>query len=192
MQKIVSFFKKYAWVWIIIIVLIAIVGDAYLTREKNVPSASPTPAPKTASYKDIIPGVATEEELNKILGTPLRTTIDGSEKTDEYKSTSELRHHIAIIQSGKVVFIKEIVSAHDTIKSPNIVSIYGTAPNILYNKYPNSTFDLYVYPANGIAYLGHKDGGLLEIWYFQPTTIGNFITTWGKDYSLSKSTEVTY
>ncbi|QQG41900.1 MAG: hypothetical protein HYV90_01145 [Candidatus Woesebacteria bacterium] len=192
MKKIVSFFKKYAWVWIIVIVLVAIIGDAYLTRKIDTPSPSPTPTPRSSSYKNIVPGVSTEEELNKILGTPLKTTINGTEKTDEYKATTGLRRHIAIIQRGKVVFIKEVVTTKDTSKASDIIAVYGTAPNILYSKYPNATFDLYVYPANGIAYLGHKDGGLLEIWYFQPTTLDDFSSTWGKDYSQTKPTEITY
>ncbi len=190
MKRFFEIVKRYSWLSIIIVVLIAIFGDAYLTRSKNVPSASPTPVPKAASYKDIVPGITTEEDLNKILGTPLKTTINGSEKTDEYKATTGLRHHIAIVQSGKVVFIKEIITSKDTTKASDITAIYGTAPNILYSKFPNATFDLCVYPANGIAYLGHKDGGLLEIWYFQPTNIDDFISIWGKDYSFDKPTEI--
>ena len=190
MNKVREFFKKYSWTWIIVVVAVAIIGEAYLQRSKTTPTAKPTPVARIATYKEIVPGVSSEADLNKILGTPLKTTINGSEKIDEYKSTSELRRHIAIIQSEKVVFIKEIVSAHDTTKASDITSIYGTASNILYTKYPNSTFNLYVYPSNGIAYLGHKDGTLLEIWYFQPTTITDLLSTWGVDYSTSPSSEI--
>lgn len=185
MNKIKIFLKKYFWVWILIIVTIAIIGDAFLQNAKTKPVFVATPVPQVASYKSIVPGVATEAYLNKILGTPLKTTISGSVKTDEYTANNTLRHHIAIVQGQKVTFIKEIVSSSDTITTKDLISIYGVAPNILYSKLPNSTFNLYVYPANGIAYLGHKDGTLLEIWYFVPTSMNNFIDLWGQDYQTS-------
>lgn len=190
MNKFKAFVKKYFWVFVLIIVVFSIVGDAYLQRKDGQAQPTPTPIAQKASYKSITPGVSTESDLTKLLGTPLKTTINGAEKTDEYKSTSELRRHVAIVQGEKVVFIKEIVSAHDTTKASDIISIYGASSNTLYTKYPNSTFNLYVYPSNGISYLGHKDGTLLEIWYFQPTTITSFLSTWGTDYSTTPSTEI--
>lgn len=186
MKKIIELFKKYSWIWIVIIVLVSIFSDIYIQKIKNVPLVSPTPISKIASYKNIIPNISTEEDLNKILGSPLKTIIKNTEKTDEYMSNSELRRHTALIQNEKVIFFKEIISASDTTRANDIISIYGLAPNILYSKYPNATFDLYVYPLNGISYLGHKDGGLLEIWYFEPTTIEGFMSKWASDYSLTK------
>lgn len=191
MQKIRNFLKKYNWIWIVFIVLVAYFGDLYLqkSQRKNI-SPTPTPNMQAASYKSVVPGISTEADLNKVLGTPVKTTINGSQKIDEYKSTSELRLHGAIIENGKVVFIKEIVSAHDTLTTKNITDVYGNAANVLYNsKFPNASFNLYVYPPNGIAYLGHVDGTLLEIWYFAPTTIGDFTSRWAQDYSPTPSTE---
>lgn len=190
MDKFRAFVKKYFWVFIFIIVIVSVIGDAYLQSRSKQPKPTPTPVAQRASYKSIVPGVSTEADLTKLLGTPIKTTINGSQKTDLFKSTSELRNHIAIVQGENVSFFKEIVSAHDTTTAKDIIDIYGAPPNTLYSKLPNSTFNLYVYPANGIAYLGHTDGTLLEIWYFQPTSIGEFITTWGTDYSFQPSTEV--
>lgn len=153
-------------------------------------SSSPTPSSQVASFRSITPGVSTETDLKTLLGTPIKTTVDKNQNIDEFKSTSELRRHIAIVQSGKVIFFKEIVSAYDKTTAKDIINIYSVAPNILFNKLPNSTFNLYVYPSNGIAYIGHIDGTLLEIWYFQPTTIDDFTSKWGQDYSTSPNTEM--
>lgn len=190
MTKIMEFFKKNSWIWIVIIVFVAIVGDYYLQKVRLQPSTTPTPIAQTASFKSIVPGISSESDLNKALGTPLKTTTQGGQTIDEYKSTSQYRNTIAIIQNGKVYLIKEVVSATDTTKADYITNTYGVAPNVLYENSPNSTFNLYVYPANGIAYLGHKDGTLQEIWYFQPTTIDNFKTLWASDYLTSPSTRI--
>lgn len=191
MKKVIDFIKRNSWIWIVVVVAAAYIGDLYLQKKLN-PQVGPTPTPvaQIASFKSITPGISTELDLNKILGTPVKTVISGNEKIDEYKSTSELRLHSAIIENGKVVFIKEIISANDTTTASSITDIYGKAQNILYSKLPNSTFNLYAYPSNGIAYLGHADGTLLEIWYFQPTTVDNLLQTRATDYSLTPSTEI--
>lgn len=187
MRKITEFIKKY---WILILVVLALilfVVNSLIKKPTLTPTA--TPLPKQATFKSILPGVSTESDLNKILGSPLRTTVSNNQKTDEYKSTSELRHHSAVIEGGKVLFIDEIVSAQDTAKASSITDVYGQSPDILYSKFPNATFNLYVYPSNGIAYLGADDGTLLEVWYFEPTTIESFQSTWGKDYSITPPAE---
>ncbi len=189
MKKFIAFAKKHSWVWIIVVVIVSIVGDAIITQ-KNKPVPTPTPVPKVADYKSVIPGISTESDLNKILGTPVKTTIDGNRKLDEYKSTSELRLHNAVIENDKVIFIKEIISSYDTTKSSDLTSLYGEPPVKLYSKFPNASFYLYVFPSNGIAYLGHTDGTLLEIWYFIPTTIQEFLSKWATEYSTSPPTEV--
>lgn len=189
MKKLLFFLKNHSWIWIIVLVLVAIIGDAILVQKQGKPKATPTPVAHIASFKNITPGVATEAELNKVLGTPTKTIINGDQKTDEYKSSSQFRNHTAIIQNGTVVLIKEIISATDTTKASDITDGYGQAPDVLYENSANSTFHLYVYPGNGIAYLGHSDGTLQEIWYFSPTTIDEFRSLWAPHYLTSPPKE---
>ncbi len=182
-----NFIKKY---WLIIaIVFAAVLYLVNLFIKSPGTTVAPTSTPQRASYNNLIPGISSEAELIKALGTPIRTNINGSIKTDEFKSTSELRHHIATIQNDKIIFFKEIVSANDKTTANDLINIYGVAPDVLYSKFTNATFDLYIYPSNGIAYLGHREGTLLEIWYFEPTTIEKFITDWGQDYSTVQPSE---
>lgn len=188
MRKIFEFFRKHSWMWVIVVVILAIIGDAYLTRVQK-PVATPTPVAQVATFRNITPGVSSVSDLNKIWGSPLKSTTANGQTTDEYKSTSQSRNSIAIVQSGTVYLIREIISATDTQKASDITSVYGAPPYTLYQKFPNSYFNLYVYPSNGIAYLGHSDGTLQEIWYFPPTTIENFQSTWAPDYLTSPPTE---
>jgi len=130
-NKIRDFIKKYFWVFVFIIVIISVIGDAYLQGKSKKTQPTPTPTAQRATYKSITPGVSTEADLTKLLGTPIKTTINGSQKTDLFKSTSELRNHIAIIQGENVSFFKEIVSAHDTTTAKDIL-IFTELPQILY------------------------------------------------------------
>lgn len=166
----------------ILIVLIAIIGDAILTKSQK-PVATPTPVSKIASYKNITPGVSSKTDLDRVLGSPLRTITTGGSTELEYKSTNVNRPHIAIEENGVIVLIREIVNSIDKKFVDDVTSAYGAPQYILYNQDPNNAFRLYVYPANGIAYIAHPDGTLLEIWYFAPTTIDSFIQKWGQGYS---------
>ena len=80
--------------------------------------------------------------------------------------------------------IKEIVNSNDNIDASFVTNSYGIAPNMLYEDLSNSVFNLYVYPQNGIAYLGAADGTLKEIWYFQQTKLDDFIKNWGTGFSI--------
>lgn len=184
MMKIISFIKHYTWVWIIVLVLFAVIGDAILTQKQKQPP-SPTPIPKIASYNSITPGVNTKTDLDRLLGSPLRTIKQEDQTRLEYKSTNVNRPHIAFERNGVVELIKEIVNSTDKKTVSDIVSVYGEPTHTLYSKNPNNTYNLYVYSQNGIAYLAHADGTLLEIWYFIPMTIEDFVKNWAPDYSES-------
>ena len=185
MRKLFDFIKRHSWIWVLIIVLIAVIGDSLLSSQQKT-SPSPTPIPQKATFKDVVPGISNESDLNKVLGTPIKSTTNNGVTTDEYKSASPVRKSIGIIENGKVSLIKQIIGSSENITADSVTNIYGKAPEILYSKAPNSVFRLYVYPSNGIAYLGHSDGTLLEIWYFVPTSIENFMTQWGQDYQTTQ------
>ncbi|HJY98826.1 MAG TPA: hypothetical protein VJ227_03875 [Patescibacteria group bacterium] len=191
MRKLREFLKNNSWIWIVVVVAIAFFGDIYLQRATRRGAApTPTPVSRIASYKNVTPGVATEADLRQAFGTPVKTTVSDGQTIDEFTSTSELRLHSAIIENGKVIFIKEIVSAHDTRIAKDITDIYGPASYFLYNKSPNDVFNLYAYPSNGIAYVGSENGILLEVWYFQPTTFEDFLNRWAsEEYTLTEPSE---
>lgn len=160
-----------------------------LLKPKLPPSTSPTPATTGASsYRNLIPGASTQDQVNELLGFPLKEEDNAGTKLAEYESTNRFRNHIVEFEGGKVSLVKEIVNTVDNKNSDVVTSIYGPAPYILYNQYPMETFHLYVYPQNGIAYLGHEDKTILEIWYFEPTTIETFRSRWGEGYGTNKPT----
>lgn len=155
----------------------------------SVEKVDPSPFNKIASFDEIIPGKTSIEKINELLGKPLDSTKSGDLDVFNYKSENQYRTHKVYSKDGLTeLIIEEIVNENKTAN--DVRKIYGIAPEILYEKTLTSVFNLYVYPSNGIAYLGHEDGGVLEIWYFVPTTIEDFITKWGSDYSKEPSKEI--
>ncbi len=148
-----------------------------------------TPVNKIADFNEIIPGKTSLERINELLGKPLNSTVSGELNVSSYKSTNQYRNHKVYSKDGLAeLVVEEIINGSKTAN--DITKIYGIAPEMLYEKTLSSVFNLYIYPSNGIAYLGHEDGGILEIWYFVPTNINDFIIKWGRDYSKVPSKEI--
>lgn len=139
---------------------------------------------EVATYKDIVPGNNyKEEDINKMLGVPVSSTLSGEIKINNYSSSSEYRTNNIEFKNGEVDFIKEVINPDDTRTAEDIRKIYGVSEYVLYENTSDSFFNIYVYPNNGIAYLGHNDGTILEIWYFKPTDIATFKSKWASNYS---------
>lgn len=185
MEQILKLVWRYKY---FIIVSIAILVSLAFTLEGGRQEEVQTEiAENGAEYENIIPGKDSEDELKQAFGNELSSENIGTQKINEYKSTSPTRNHQAIIEDGKVSLIKEIVSMSDSLTAKDFKDEYGESPVMLYDKTdPNSSFFLFVYPGRGLAYLGHNDGTLLEVWYFPPTVISDFINNWATSYSLEK------
>ncbi len=146
--------------------------------------AGPDDGSEAVNFNSIAPGVSTEETVIEQLGEPLSVTEEGLEKTLEYQSTSPTRKHEVTVEEAHVSFIKEIVSINDDTRAEDLIRLYGNPSARLYQKNdPQFAFSLYVYPEKGLAYLGHEDGTLLEIWYFPTTSLGGFISKYAPGYS---------
>jgi hypothetical protein len=182
MKKIWSFTKKYWFLPLISLAAIAYLANLLI---KSPPSTTGTNSgsQKVATYGSIAPGVSTQDQVTTALGKSTGTETINGQTAFQYKSTNQNRFHQVIYNNGTVSLIKEVVNSNDNIKSDYVTNQYGMAPYMLYNDQSNNYFNLYVYPSNGIAYLGHADGTVLEIWYFQPTTLDDFIKNWGTGFS---------
>lgn len=184
-----KFIKKYWILFLLSFAAILYITNFVLNFKKS-PTTPPNPTPtttNTATYKTLSPGSSSQEDVNKVLGSPVKEEKNNGTILAEYKSSNQYRYHTVEFENNTVSIIKEVINTPDNKNSESIISVYGVAPYILYDQYPGSTFNLYVYPQNGIAYLGHKNGTtLLEIWYFKPTSIDNFISKWGQGYGKEK------
>ncbi len=188
MNKLFSFIKNKK---IILLVLVSIVSTLFILTKinsskkivRNSQSQIKT-SDQVAAFKEIIPGQNyREDEVIKMLGIPVSSTLSGELRIINYKSSNEYRTNDIEIKSGKVDLIREVVNLDDGKSAEDIRKIYGVSEYVLYENTSDSYFNLYVYPKNGIAYLGHDDGTILEIWYFEPTEIETFLSKWASNYS---------
>jgi hypothetical protein len=168
---------------ILILLALSIVGVFvfFLLRPRV---ATPPPAPKPTvgeGYKSLVPGESKREDVIAKLGLPLNDT---DSPVLNYKSTNPNLPHNFSIEEDTVVFIKEQVAPGDKLAKEDLIELYGAPPETLYGPNTVNGFNLYVYPDKGVAFLGHVSGsGVLEVWYFPPTTTDEFLQTWGTDYS---------
>lgn len=182
--------KKITILFIVFVVSVVFIMFKINNNDKNTNTTS-TPTPfstnKIADFNSIIPNQTSLDRINELLGYPVETKKEGNIIINGYKTTNKYRTHTIKVENGVAVFIKqEIISGEQ--KASDIRNIYGIAPNILYSQAPSSTFNLYVYPLNGIAYLGHEDETILEIWYFPPVkTIEEFLNKFGEGYGKEPS-----
>lgn len=179
MQRLISFVKNHKI--IVVIITFFVIGSviAFLAINKR----QPLPSQGTA-WENLTPGESTKSDVVARLGEPLSE----SENSAAFRSQSLNRPHQAVFEEEeeKVIFLREIITAKDSKDIPTIQDQYGIPTHTLYGPESQNGFDLYVYPSQGIAYLGNPTtGDLLEIWYFQPTTIELFIENWAQDYSTS-------
>lgn len=184
----IKFFKKY---WLLILIGLATVLFVVnkILETKQPPSIVPTPvSTNTANYRSIFPGTSKLDEVNNLLGFPLSESKEDEKLISEYQSNNLYRNHVVIFESNIVALVKEKIISSDEKTESSITSEYGIAPYVLYSQDPSAVFNLYVYSDNGIAYKGANDGTLLEVWYFKPTTIDEFISKWGEEYSKEKPT----
>ena len=193
MFKIIEFIKSKKMILITVVSMSCLIFIVYKINNKQdgiiqeIPISSPVSG--IAIFDEIIPGETSLERVNELLGKPLSSTTSGDLNISSYKSTNQYRNHKVYSKDGLAeLIVEEIINKSKTAK--DIQKIYGIAPISLYSESPSSSFKLYVYPDNGIAYLGHQDGTVLEIWYFIPTTIDDFITKWGNSYSKEPSKEI--
>ena len=182
------FSSKKVWAIILLILLIIIV-IIFTNTNYNTNNPPPTPfdSSKQTDFKGIKPGTTNQENLNEILGTPKDSKNTGLQDLLSYASSNEYRDHEVITENGKVVFIKEIINEDNNINTETLINKYGNPQYTLYDQRPNSVFNLYVYTDLGLAYLGHEDKTILEIWYFIPMSLADFNYKWAPNYSLKQA-----
>lgn len=183
--------KKIMILFIIFVFSVFFIIFKINNNKKNI-NTIPTPftTNKVADFNLIVPNQTSLDRINELLGYPVATKEENGITINEYKTTNKYRTHVIKIENGVAVFVKqEIISGEQ--KASDIRNIYGIAPDMLYSQAPSATFELYVYPSNGIAYLGHKDETILEIWYFPPVNnIDIFIEKYGDGYGKEPSKEI--
>jgi len=174
-----SFLKKY----FIFILLAFVAATLLLIRVLSKKPTSLIPMPSNApSWQGIIPGKTTTDELRSQLGQPQEV----SDKTYLYSSTNQFLPNEVVLKNNKVGLIKEKIIGKEKVFS-DFTSKFGESDAVLYGPDSAAGFYLHLFLKNGLAVLANSEGGtVLEVWYFSPTGLSEFIAEWGAGYSQSR------
>lgn len=184
MKQYLNWVKQKAFLLLLIVVLI-IIAVVLLAARATAPSEN-TPLSTHSSHgtawNDITPGSTNVSDLEKYIGKPIRSNGN----LLEFPSKSDTQNHVIITDGSKVVFIKEIRTPQENIPLSKSMTPYGPNFTRLYGPESSSGNNLYVYLDKGIAFLGNEITNTVnETWYFAPTSIQEFLKTWGKTYQTS-------
>lgn len=178
-------FAKYKKILTIFLVFLSTVSVVFIVVKTRQNKTTTTPLPKNtaqAIYKSITPGLSTTKDVTELLGNPVKS----EENLSEYTSQSPNRNNKISFENNTVSIVKEIITYKDNKRTTDVIEIYGVAEKILYGPDAEAGFFLFVYPSNGLAYIGNPMGKtLLEIWYFPPMDINDFKTKYASEYSDS-------
>lgn len=136
----------------------------------------------------IVPGISTEEEVTQELGQP--TIIEGG--VSQFKSNHPVFNNQATFsEEGELVFFKEIITFKKEREMSDITNTFGKPPYELFGESSSFGDNLFVYPEQGIAFVGNTLGETLtEVWYFKPTNIADFMNTWGEGWFFTEEEAV--
>ena len=173
-------FKKILKILLLTTFTVAIGAVLYLsTRQRG----AGKPSVNGFKYKEILPGISSEEEVVQKLGNPKERVETPEEIRLKYSSKSTTRDNVVSIKEGKVFLIKEVFTAQEPVNLSFYQKILGETEIILYGKEASASIYLYSYPEVGVAFLASSEKGLLfEVWYFAPTTEEVFRNTVAPDY----------
>ncbi len=179
------FLKKY-WLFVLLAFLISVLIALKIILVINPP---PPPLPEPNHWEGISPQLTTKKDLEKKLGQPLSTGQEEGFLIYYYPSQTPgwpTKVYLSF-QENKVELVKEYFPG--PVKTYNqFMEKLGTPDQELYGPHEGAGFLVFVFNQKGVALIANPDSGLvLEIWYFTPITLGEFLETWGKGLSLTPS-----
>lgn len=167
---------------IIVILLIALIQTIASNRKQSPQTDTEVPAP---IWNNLQPGNSTFDDVVNVLGTP--ESQDGN--VGFFKSKSPSRNHVIATQDGKVSVIRR-VNLLEEESMDSLIKEYGEGNITLYGPASDFGYYLFAYPQKGIAFLANPVArNVLEIWYFQPTTLQRFMSQFAPEYSLNLTEE---
>lgn len=146
------------------------------------PNKKESPQPTVFSWKGVVPGKTEASQLTNILGGAENTSQEKSQTTFFFKADDGGPPDRIISENSVVGIIKEHYFEGKNLTS--FIEEYGQPEAEFWGEYKTVGFKTYVFPGKGIAVVANRnDGGVIQIWYFEPTTISEFLSKWGQGLS---------
>lgn len=179
-----AFISKHKIIIMTVLTITLLVAGIALSRKKT---ETPVLVEPTAAPRQVSGEWGNLSDLVSNLGTPINR--DDSNNKDgyfEYKSKSVNLNNEVLYQSNVPLFYKQIIDPSENKTSDSIKKQFGEPEIVLFGDFSEMGFNLYAYPSKGIAYIGSaRQNYLIEVWYFEPTSITTFRQKWAPNYSLT-------
>ncbi len=135
-------------------------------------------------WNGLVPGQSTKENILNNLGKPEEEKTEEGKTILKYPTTNNYRQNSLDIQNDKLSVVKEEVIGNEKGRLQDYVTKYGQPEFVGYGPYADQYFKTFVFSNKGVAIVANPiDGVIIQIWYFQPTSVESFRSAIGKDIS---------
>ncbi len=138
-----------------------------------------SPAPKTVSsstsWQGVSPGITTKSQLETILGKPIKSETKDNKVIYYYQSSNQYRPNTIDLANDKVTLIKEQIIGPNRPNLQDYITKYGQSEGLLYGQYGAIAPGSFWGPQGLLVFAGQNDGSILEIWYFPPISLNQFL-----------------
>lgn len=161
--------------WFLILSALLVTAIVALSMLTFFRTKKPQPPQGVPWQNQIYPGQTTTSDLRQKLGDPVDIQNQEGQILYFYPSINKNRLHKITTKDNLVTKIEEQVIENEKGNLTDYQSQHGPAQAEVYGRH--GTFaPAFVWPQKGIAVFANKfDGTIVEIWYFKPTTLANFL-----------------
>lgn len=181
--------KRQRFLLLIAITLIsALVVVLFLHSRPSPPLPSATPTPTVVGWKGVIPGTSSAQEVERLLGTPVKIVPEKNLVTYHYSIPAKRATDQVIFTNNTTGVIKIWPKDADNRSLVSALKNYAETPAVLYGPDSSSGILLHLLPGSGVAFLANPRGDLIfETWYFALATTEGFLSSpWGQKYNLNE------
>lgn len=152
-------------------------------RPPKSPALPPALPPSALQWKNIKVGQDDKSQVAAKLGQPLSTkNLEGNKEVSTYQSNNQYWPHEVEYVNGITTLVKQRQLQSKKFELFEYAKKYGQPEKIVPTNDSGFGIDLYIYAKNGFALKAHRvEGTIFEIWYFQPTTLEDFLQKYSQE-----------
>jgi len=162
--------------WFLITSIIVAIGIVLLSFiGLNIGKKSGEQEGSIAWKNNIIAGETTKDKLIKSLGQPLKIEAADNQVSYFYDSGNKYRPHEVELSEDQVNLIKEQVVGDERGKLSYYLQKYGEPQATVYGRHGDFAPGHFWQAVGLLVFANTNDGTIVEIWYFQPQDLQNFL-----------------
>lgn len=141
------------------------------------PEQPQLPKTQQTPWQNIFAGTTTKSELLSILGPPIKSETKDDAEIYYYPTENQFRPNTIEFEEDKVSRVKEQILATQNANLSQFIATNGQPEAILYGHYGTIAPGHFWGQLGLLVFAGQNEGIVLEIWYFSPTNLEEFLLT---------------